>query len=172
MGETECENCGAVILPATAERNEGLCAPCSKEKSTPPKVLPQISAYRAASLLLFINAITSIYFMLVTSQINQYIFSAIIDAVLAYFLFQQHEVARLVAIIRSILGLTLPVLLQVLENVPSVRLIETGVVQFLYCGALILFLGWKTVKWRFYLGVILGLFYGGYLGISAVMINA
>jgi hypothetical protein len=37
MGKTPCTNCGALVLPATAERNNGLCAKC-KQSMPRPKI--------------------------------------------------------------------------------------------------------------------------------------
>ncbi|MBL7005124.1 MAG: hypothetical protein ISR69_13990 [Gammaproteobacteria bacterium] len=172
MEKVECNTCGAMILPTTSEKNDGLCAPCFKKENAPQKVLPQKSAYSSASFLLLINAIASAYFMWETGAVNQYVFSIIIDTVLAVFLLQQHEVARIATIIRSVVGLAFPLLIHMFENTPTSQLIESTVIQCSYSGALILFLGWQTVRWRFYIGWVLSVVYITYIGLFSVAINA
>ena len=40
MDKVPCTNCGAEILPATSERNHGLCAKCKKPQSKGGSVIP------------------------------------------------------------------------------------------------------------------------------------
>jgi DNA-directed RNA polymerase subunit RPC12/RpoP len=37
MDKIPCIKCGALVMPATAERNNGLCAPCSSKVSVSPR---------------------------------------------------------------------------------------------------------------------------------------
>ena len=99
-----CSSCDAMVLPSTFEKNDGLCAQCAKLVENPPSQPPSAVAFRLAATFLALNAAITVYVALTSETVGIITLSALVDTILAILLVRAHEGARLLTIIRAILG--------------------------------------------------------------------
>ena len=162
MEKVECIECKTLILPATAEKNNGLCMPCKKLKDTSPSVPPAKAAFYISASVLLVNALVSASLLINIGKLTPFALSVIIDLALAVFLSKGDERVRYLVVARAILGLIIYGALNIAQFTGSV-LIEHIIAQIALSGSLILLLAWKTVNWRLFIGIVLSIVYFVYL---------
>ena len=158
MNRIPCSDCGAMILPSTAERNAGLCARCLKAKNAPPEAYPSYSAFVLSASLLGLNSFNVFYQFLIMGQVYSGFVGAFIDAGLAIALLKKIEQARVFTIIRSFLGAIFYPLILWSEYSQTDSYIMIGI-QLLFNSAIIfLLLGNTNILRLIYGGVALAIF--------------
>ena len=165
MDKVKCKDCGALILPNTAEKNNGLCMPCKKLTTVPEKSLPATKAMIIAALILFANALFVFVIMFTSELGNSYIVGAIVDLVLAVFLVKGNENIKKFVVFRAVLGFIVILFQAYSSGFGGVQILEL-IAQTCLSGSLILLLAWETVRWRFNVGIILAVLYALYLGLA------
>ena len=160
-----CTDCGDLILPATIEKNKGRCFPCLQAHIFKEENWPHRIAFWAAALLLLINAAFTVFEMSQDGSSSLHVASLVIDVVLALFLLQEEEIARLGTLVWAAFGLIVPMVVRAMDSSMPGSVLETGISQLLFCGALILLMGWKTERIRLCLATVMGVFYSLYLSV-------
>lgn len=167
--KVKCETCDSMILPATADKNGGICMPCYKQANTPVKVLPERKAFYMASVLLLLNVIFGLIMAIALDRLSVIVFSYFIDIVLIILLLGSVNAARVLVLMRAVLGFFFFGILGFASAVNVAVAIESLVVQALFAGALFLLLAWETTEKRFWGGVTLSGVCAAYLLLATII---
>ena len=162
MEKVECIECKTLILPATAEKNNGLCMPCKKLLDTPPKAPPAKIAFYIAAAVLISNALVTAFLMINAEKLTPFAVSVLVDLVLAIFLIKEDERVRYFVVVRAVLGLVIFSVLNIVQSSGAI-FVELLVAQSALSGSLIFLLAWETVNWRLITGIALSFVFIVYL---------
>lgn len=163
--------CGAMVLPMTAEKFDGLCAQCAKLVENPPDQPPAAIAYRLAAAFLALNAATTAYITFVTESAGINSLAILVDSVLAVLLIRLYEGARLLTTIRAALGFVVIALATFLATNTQQQW-YTLIFQGVFSGGILLLLIGETTSLKLWIGGICLAVVAAIFGMTALGIAA
>lgn len=163
METIACINCGTQTPAREAAYRSGLCGSCVDAPAPPRQTTVTRTAFQLAAALVTINALLVLYTAYVIDSYGAILVGPAIDTALALGLLAQNNGARIITLIRAVLGLVLWGGLQ-LARFDGMASLEQLVVQLVFCATLIVLLTGTTRPWRLgvgYVGVgLIGIYYG------------
>jgi len=159
MEKVQCSNCESLILPSTAKRNSGQCAPCYKASHVEPKIPPSNSAYYPAGLLFLGSALATGILLIHLGFGSASIVSIVIDGVIGFHLLSRTEGSRYYAIAKAILSVFGAVVIHSFSKPQIAELVYVGIIQSLMVVSVLCFLAGRTTVIRMIFGYVFGSFY-------------
>ncbi|WP_415884553.1 hypothetical protein [Neptuniibacter sp. QD34_54] len=159
MEKVQCSNCESLILPSTAERNNGQCAPCYKASHVEPKIPPNNSAFYPAGLLFLGAALSTGILFLHLGLGSASIMSIVIDGVIGFHLLSRREGSRYYAIAKAILSVFGAVVIHSFSKPEIIELVYVGIIQSFMAASILCFLAGKTTVLRMIFGYLFGSLY-------------
>ncbi|WP_415891176.1 hypothetical protein ACMXYV_07595 [Neptuniibacter sp. SY11_33] len=156
MDKVQCSNCESLILPSTAERNSGQCAPCYKASHVEPKIPPNNSAYYPAGLLFLGSALATGILLILLGFGSASIVSIVVDGAIGFHLLSRREGARYYAIAKATLSVFGAVFIHSLSNPEITELVYVGLIQSFMAISVLCFLAGRTTVFRMISGYIFG----------------